>query len=233
MRCGTLLVVDNEQGAQEWRAAWGRVWDLVDREGVEADRRVPACPDWTVRELVAHMVGLVVDVLADDEDPAHAAWWTARQVEQRQDRTVAELRAEWEAHADDLVAWVHDHHTRPLGDVVIHEQDLREALGEPGGGDSAGFRALRDRMAGELAEAVADQPPLALLSPTWRWASAGDPDDPGSAATVLEAGELDLTRAVMSRRSEAQLRSWTTRGDVGPYLHGFRALGELPEVDAG
>lgn len=221
--------MDNEQGAQEWRAAWGRVWDLVDRPGVDVEQRVPACPDWTVRELLAHMVGLVADVVAGEEDPAHAAWWTARQVEERRGRSRAELRAEWEARADALVAWIHAHHTRPLGDVVIHEQDLREALGEPGGADSAGFRALRDRMSGELATAVADQPALALVSPSWRWASSGDPAD---AATVLEASELDLTRAVMSRRSEAQLRSWTTRGDVGPYLPGFCALGALPQVDA-
>lgn len=96
-----------------------------------------------------------------------------------------------------MVDWIHEHHTRPLGDVVIHEQDL---------------------------------PPMALVSPTWRWASAGEP---GDADTVLEADELDLTRALMSRRSAGQLRSWTTRGDVAPYLDAFTALGPLPEHDAG
>ena len=39
---------------------------------------------------------------------------------------------------------------------------------------------------------------------------------------------LDLARALTSRRTADQLRSWTRRGDVAPYLDAFARLGPLP-----
>jgi len=48
---------------------------------------------------------------------------------------------------------------------------------------------------------------------------------------VVEAPDFDLARALLARRSEAQLRRWTTRGDVGPYLQAFAALGPLPAAE--
>jgi hypothetical protein len=35
----------------------------------------------------------------------------------------------------------------------------------------------------------------------------------------------------MSRRSERQLRGWTEKGDIEPYLAGFAGLGPLPAND--
>jgi hypothetical protein len=66
----------------EWTRAQQRVIALV--TGLPADRAattVPACPDWTVRDLLSHMVGLGADVVAGDEPDDHHAAWTARQVE--------------------------------------------------------------------------------------------------------------------------------------------------------
>jgi hypothetical protein len=51
------------------------------------------------------------------------------------------------------------------------------------------------------------------------------------AAVVLRAPTFDLTRALVTRRSAAQLKSWTVRGDVGPYLDAFAMLGPLPSTD--
>lgn len=48
---------------------------------------------------------------------------------------------------------------------------------------------------------------------------------------VLEASAYDLFRALVSRRSAAQLRSWVVQGDVEPYLPLFAGLGDLPERD--
>ena len=53
---------------EEWSRAQQRVIDLVaDLPPERAELRVPACPDWTVRDLFSHMVGLGVDVVAGDE----------------------------------------------------------------------------------------------------------------------------------------------------------------------
>ena len=47
---------------------------------------MPACPDWTARDLFSHMVGLGSDVVAGDEPDDHNPDWTAKQVEKRKDR---------------------------------------------------------------------------------------------------------------------------------------------------
>ena len=214
---------------KEWGAAYERVRELVANvDGEQAETRVPACPDWTVRELLAHMVGLGADVIRNDEPDDHNSTWTQRQVDERRDRSVAELLEEWQGLAEPLQQWMRENTTRPLGDIIIHEQDLRGALGVSGGQDTEGLAALRDRMVGGFAAHAEGLPPVALVGERWTWCSAGAPED---AAVVVRATDFDLTRAVMSRRSEQQLRRWTEKGDIEPYLAGFAGLGALPEAD--
>lgn len=216
-------------GIEEWTRAQQRVIELVsDRPPEQTEVVVPACPDWTARDLLSHMVGLGADVTAGDEPDDHNSTWTARQVEQRRDRAVAELVEEWQSLTDPLREWMRDNGARPLGDVIIHEQDLRGALRAPGGQDSAGLHSIRAVFLGRLAERLGDLPPIALVDGSWSWVSAGSVDD---AAVLLRAPAFDLGRAVLSRRSAAQLRAWTERGDVTPYLPAFGQLGPLPEQD--
>jgi len=221
-----------------WRVASERVCDLVLAAATDApamlERYVPACPDWTARDLLSHMVGLASDVLDGDEPDDHHPGWTARQVEQRRGRDVTTLVAEWRSLADALVGWMRENGSRPLNDVVIHEQDLRGALGRPGARDTPELAVVRERMAARfaarladrVAERVAEREPVALVGPGWSWVSAGSVQD---APTRLEADDFDLARALMSRRTADQLRSWTVRGDVGASLGDFAALGDLPD----
>ena len=214
---------------EEWTRAQERVIALM--EGLsdeQASRAVPACPDWTVRDLFSHMVGLGADVVAGDEPDDHNEAWTARQIDRRRDADVATLVAEWRELTDPLRGWMAEHGARPLGDVVIHEQDLRGAVGVPGGKDSEGLAAIRDRFAPRLAGRLGELPPLALVGEGWTWTSGGDPDD---AHVVVQSTDFDLARALVTRRSAAQLHRWTTRGDVGPYLDAFALLGPLPAAD--
>ncbi len=218
--------IDGTDEVAEWREAQERVCAVVEElTDAEVEQKVPACPDWTVRDLLSHMVGLGADVLDGDEPDDHNATWTAAQVEARQGRTASELVAEWRALTDDLCAWMRDHGTRPLGDVVIHEHDLRGAVDRPGGRDHAGFRAVADRMTGRFAGRVEALPPIALVGQRRTWVSRGSVEE---AAVVLRADDFDLGRAVMSRRSAEQLREWTVRGDVSAYLGAFEVLGPLP-----
>ena len=117
-------------GVAEWTEAQRRVIGLVrGLSAQEAETSVPACPDWTVRDLFSHMVGLGADVVAGDEPDDHNEAWTAKQVAARRDRDVAALVAEWEDVAGPLRAWMRAHGIRALFDVTIHEQDLRGAVG--------------------------------------------------------------------------------------------------------
>lgn len=214
--------------AEEWTAARERVAalvrDVVAERGEEAmDVAVPACPDWTARELLAHMVGLGADVLVGDEPADHDAAWTQRQVDRRRDLTSSELLDEWDGLAERMLAHLADD-PRPLGDAVIHEQDLRGALGRPGARDTPGLVLVRESMAGRFADAVADRPAVELRAASgWTWRS-----DDGGTGVVLEAEGFDLARALTSRRTAEQLRSYVVAGDVTPYLDAFAQLGPLP-----
>jgi uncharacterized protein (TIGR03083 family) len=213
----------------EWTQAQARVIALVaDLPPEHAELFVPACPDWTVRDLFSHMVGLGVDVVAGDEPEDHNSAWTEAQVAKRRGHDIATLVAEWLDVTAPLQEWMVTRGTRPLGDVIIHEQDLRGALGVPGGQDTGGVRAIRDRFLLRFGERLSDLPPIALVSEGWQWVSNGVPD---SAEVVVAASDFDLARALVTRRSERQLRSWTEKGDIGPYLDAFALLGPLPSAD--
>ncbi len=213
--------------AELWRDAMRRVCALVTEASAEQmGATVPACPGWSARDLLSHMVGLGADVLDGDEPDDHNSAWTHAQVAARTERSTGELVEEWQGLADDLVAWMHDHGSRPLADVVIHEQDLRGALRRPGAHDTPELAVVRDRMAGRFADAVRNLPPIALVGPGWTWCSDGPA---ASAATQVSAPDHDLARALMSRRSAGQLRTWTSRGDVTAYLDAFAGLGPLPD----
>jgi uncharacterized protein (TIGR03083 family) len=219
----------------EWSTAYARVGDLVSAlDETQIATRVPACPDWTVHDLLAHMVGLGVDVLSGDEPDDHHSAWTQAQVDARADHDAAALLAEWAGVAERLPAWMQEHGTRPLNDVVIHEQDLRGAVGVPGGRTCDGVAIVRDRMAARLGAALADRPgpaPLALEEEPrpgrapWSWCSSGAVRD---AAVVLRGSGFDLFRALTSRRTADELRGLTVRGDVSAYLDALALLGPLP-----
>jgi uncharacterized protein (TIGR03083 family) len=213
----------------EWTKAQQRVIALVEHATPDqVTRSVPACPDWTVRDLFSHIVGLGADVAAGDEPDDHNATWTAVQVRSRAEHDVPTLVAEWHQVAGPLTDWMRAHGPRPLNDVIIHEQDIRGALGVPGARDTPALAAIRDVFAGRFAGRVGDLPPITLSGPGWQWTSAGAPEN---AEVVVRTTDFDLARALVTRRSAAQVRSWTTRGDITPYLPAFALLGDLPTTD--
>lgn len=223
--------------ATEWQAVLDRVGglvaDTVETDGEQAlDLRVPACPDWSARDLLAHMVGLVADVLDGDEPDDHNPGWTQAQVDARRGRTGAEILDEWESHAAAMRSYVAEQDPRPLNDAIIHEQDLRGALDRPGARDTAGLASVRETLAGRFAGQLdgqgADLAPVALRSTDdgWSWTSGDEP--PG---VVLEASGFDLARALTSRRTASQLASYVVAGDVSPYVDAFAQLGDLPEQE--
>lgn len=209
----------------QWQQSRARVVELV--RGASPDdlsRRVPACPDWSCLDLLRHVVGLAADVLDGDEPEDHSEAWTQRQVERRRDHGAERVLEEWASLSDPLVAWMREHGTRPLNDVVIHEQDLRGGLGVAGARETDGLRIVRERLLGRLEERLDAGASLALVGETWQWSSGGHSE----AAVVLAASDFDLTRAVMSRRTPEQLASYVVRGDLAPYLRAFAVLGALP-----
>ena len=102
---------------------------------------VPATPKWTVKDVVAHLVGGPTDLLGGVFPASGLDDWTSTHVGARADRTRDELLDEWAAISPKIEEALDAEGSRLVvlvADVVTHEQDVRNATGNPGARDSAG-----------------------------------------------------------------------------------------------
>ena len=137
--------------ADEYAAARASVRSLLTAvDEAAAATVVPACPDWTVHDLCAHLVGVPAALVVRDNPPqGDNQPWVDRQVAERADRSVAELLDEWDAVGPDfegLMRKLPHAFGGLVYDAVAHEHDLRGALGRPGERDSAGVWASLEVM---------------------------------------------------------------------------------------
>ena len=199
-----------------------RITELVVQNPDRLDELVPACPGWTARQLVAHLVGLTRDLVAENFDGWATERWTLAQVECFGSYSGADLVAAWSGMAESVgdaaafgdvpaVAFA-------FGDAVVHEADLRPAL-------APGSRVPADSMIGALAAGVArwrsvllaaGLPALYLEVPGVRSWWLGDRAD--ARAVFVEADAYEVFRALYGRRSAAQVASWQWSGSAEPYI---------------
>ena len=134
-------LVPTDQVAISYVALRARVIDLL-RSTPESSGNivVPCTPEWTVRQLTAHLVGVPEDVLAGRMEGVTTEAWTQAQVERLGHLTLLELADLFEASAPKIDAIIHNFPQPIISqfvmDAVTHEQDMRSALGLPGGRDS-------------------------------------------------------------------------------------------------
>lgn len=141
---------------------------------------VPATPDWTVREVLAHLAGGASDAVTGRMDGAQSPEWTSRHVDERVRVSVADLLTELREHQDAVAASVVDN-PRPalVWNIAVHHADLHEALGLP---------RLPDHLWMPIAEALA----------------------PRAGAVAEAVPPYELFRALFSRRSRSQMQAWGT-----------------------
>jgi uncharacterized protein (TIGR03083 family) len=184
-----------------------------------AARPVPACPGWSVHDVVAHLAGTVSDVVAGRLDGLGTEAWTAAQVEARRTTPVADLVAEWDEGAPQF-----EEGLRLIGgamallavaDVWNHEQDLHSVLGVEGGRDPAAELAAIDGYLDRrgLAFAAAGLAPLRCVAGSHE-AVSGE----GTPGATVSAAPFELARAVAGRRTAEQLAAYQWDGDAQPYV---------------
>ncbi|HUF33346.1 MAG TPA: maleylpyruvate isomerase family mycothiol-dependent enzyme [Acidimicrobiales bacterium] len=197
-----------------------RMTELV--EGLDDDgaaQRVPACPDWTVHDLLAHVTGVVDDALAGRLEGAGSDKWTAVQVEARRGRPLAEVVAEWAAAAPAFEAVLDDlgmSGRQAVFDCVLHEHDLRGALGRPGGRDSDAV-AIGLTFAGPAITGAAKAQGIDLRVEADGAGAWGAEE----ADAVLRGAPFEVLRATTGRRSAEQVRAMDWQGDVESALPAF------------
>lgn len=218
-----------------WTATHDRVHTMANGLSPEqAEQTVPATDAWTVRQLLAHMVGVdddaLKDAVPDDLEPS----WTEHHVEDRADASVTDILEEWHTLApgvqEALRAGPEDEVASLIVDAWVHEQDMRSATGEAGGRDSDAVEvtlgALVQLGLGAKAES-GDVPPLRLEAEDWS-TTVGDGEP---TTTVRAPSRWELARGLGGRRSADQVRAWDWSGDPSPYLSHLSPFGDLRETD--
>jgi uncharacterized protein (TIGR03083 family) len=194
-----------------------RVSTLLDTTG--RDARVPCCPAWRVRDVVAHVTGVAQAWVERDLDGYASPDWTDAQVRARAAVPLSEVLEEWAQHAARLVPILRcpTDHDAPsfmpgitVGDLVTHEHDIRGAIGDPGARDSEAchisFSGNLRRLTRKLEKAGA--PGLNLVTESDRFA-VGPPEG----AASLNAPRFEVWRSLSGRRSRDQVGEWSWEGD--------------------
>ena len=199
-----------------------RVRGLAGTDPAALDTPVPACPGWTVRDVVGHLSGLATDILGGRLTTVPDDAWTAGQVADRRDRPVEDVLAEWAAQVDGMAAALDARRLppNPAVDALAHEGDVAEALGDAVPPEE-GWRPAARLICRGVLRGVDRPGTLSVRSggEVWTGGSGGDPE------AAVEVAPWELFRGVMSRRSAAQIRAWAWTGDPEPWLPGLCVFG--------
>jgi uncharacterized protein (TIGR03083 family) len=190
-----------------YRKARTRVVDLAATLSAERlQLRVPATPEWTVHELLAHLVGGAADAASGRVDGAPGERWTARHVGERRHYSVGQLLAEWDRVASAAESSLSDEQIfgpNLVADMICHEADLREAVGLVRV-DSEHWQPFLEVMMLYLRKQLRHNMTLLIRDEQGQQWSCGT----GEPATLLRADGYELLRASYSRRSQRQIAAW-------------------------
>jgi hypothetical protein len=147
--------------------------------------------------LAAHLVGVPEDVLAGRMEGVASDAWTHAQVERYGDLTLKELADLFESSAPKIDAIIHNFPQPIISqfvmDAVTHEQDMRSALGVPGGRDS---KAIEVGIGFFLNLIEVSDPPLF------------------DALVNTSASKWDVLRSLTGRRTVEQMNASGLDGEV-------------------
>jgi uncharacterized protein (TIGR03083 family) len=177
--------------------------------------RLPTCPDWTVRDVVGHMTGLMADVRAQNLAGLGTTEWTQAQVAAFAGQGLEAVLEAWAELAEpaerEFSRIVGAPGVRLISDAFTHEHDIRGAVRRPGGRESAAMAvALRVQLEA-LTTRLSDAglPGLRLRCADGGVFAVG----PGEPAGVVDFPTTwDMLRTVCARRSRAQLLACSWQG---------------------
>ncbi|MEX1281016.1 MAG: maleylpyruvate isomerase family mycothiol-dependent enzyme [Acidimicrobiia bacterium] len=223
--------------AGSYRSVQARIADLVST--ADPSVVVPAAPRWTIRDLVAHLTGLAADVVEGKLDGYGGDPWTERQVADRAAMSIDDLLIEWDELTGELDS-ILEHPTSAglgatfetealgpqpvetlpgavLGDAVIHEQDLRGALGDRNARTSAELVGALDAMIRGLRRGFprAGLPTLRVVATDvgMEWLMGLD-----APAAELRGSAFELFRTVSGRRTRGEIAALGWTGDPTPFV---------------
>jgi uncharacterized protein (TIGR03083 family) len=193
-----------------YRNARMRVGAMV--SDASGDTRVPATPLWTVHDVVAHLGGVVDDVLAGNMEGVTTDPWTAAQVERGRSKTVAQMLASWNEGAPVIEGFLSTPDGaaayRAVLDVHTHEADLQNALGHPLQLPADFVEWMEPVMLANFEEAVAVA---------------------GLESIQVDIPAVELFRSRLGRRTVAEVMAYSWSADPTPYLDAWFLFGRAEQ----
>ncbi len=213
-------------------------------------RPVPATPEWSIRDVVAHLAGVVQCIAAGDFPREFFAAigseagvtvlneWTDRHVGARREPSLRELLEEWESASAAIAPMMHGDVPWPedvvpfaahilTTDLGVHQQDVYGALGIVKDREGAPVRIGFTVYATGADLRIRASGGSALRFVTERKeVVAGD----GEPAATVRGTHFELFRALSGRRSPDQLRAYEWEGDPEPFLELFYPYGVRAEA---
>jgi uncharacterized protein (TIGR03083 family) len=213
----------------------------------ELKTNVPATPDWSVRDAIAHVVGearitvtgdappefRLLESLRDPEQAAIRDGINADEIARRRDLPIDEVLSEWDELAERLDPFMRGEVPFPwpepfldsvlVSDLSAHGQDVRNAVGKPGERDSAACRIALASFAVALGFRLDS-----LGMPALRLRYDGKERICGQSepAVTLSGDRYELLRALTGRRSRRQIEALDWEGDHEAYVGLVPAYGE-------
>lgn len=210
-------------------------------DAAQLDTFVPAAPEWRVRDVLAHVVGLVADLNALHFPAANdvgAVGWVAAQVAARRDVPIDGILAEWAAEApsfeDGLRLFGYEEGSHFIADLHAHHQDVRGALGLPRDDDPLTVAVALDHYLGFLHQLLSGAAWGVLAVATGGEVRVLGTED-GSSRAQVAGPAFEVLRAFSARRSEPQIRALRWRGDIDGLLTlmttGYTGGYSIPSAD--
>ena len=188
----------------------------------EWEHIVPHCPEWTVRQTLAHLCGVVDDGINNNMVGVTTPPWTQAQVEKRAEKTGPEIAEEWAMYAPFVEARATQEGMRLaqlVFDALTHEHDLRHALAQPGERDSSAFAVATGFLAGRF-DARNGGAPIQIMLNGNPLLKETDTDRP-----TLSATPFDVVRTFASRRTRAQILALDWSSDPSQVLNSLVPFG--------
>lgn len=182
---------------------------------------VPACPGWSVADVIGHLAAIPEDALAGRLTGPPSVAETAVQVDRFRGRPMAQTLAGWTGMAPQFEEIVAAFEIWPaVIDVASHEQDIRGAVGQPGARDTEVIRELAGWLVTRL------RPPVPMRVTFEDTQILIGPD--GEPVLGLTTTRYEAFRWRMGRRSRSQLASLDWSGDPSPVLDHLVVFGPAP-----
>jgi hypothetical protein len=200
----------------------GLIADSLDMKSIP----VPACPAWSVHDVVAHLTAVVEDVMAGKLKGPPSDEETSAQVERRRHMRTGEMLEEWAEISSPFENALNSVRAWPgFLDVLAHEHDVRGAVGHPAGRDAIDVLASAEWLLSVWKTPI---PVVVINGEVEKVLGDAEGATIGGARLTLTTTPFEVFRFRLGRRSPAQLRSMDWSGDPSPVLDHAVIFGPEP-----